>query len=190
MPEAYWISYGTRNLDNTWAFRAPFLLQIAPVVILISYVPFLPYSPRWLASRGRNAEALRALVKIRGVPASDPRIQREYLDIVIDCRLDNEATAARHPTLQNGTLFSRIKLELHGFLDLLKPRVLRRTFTGIAVVFFQEFSGINGVIYYAPTLFATLGLTFQTTLIVSGIINVFQLIGVTAAIPLTVSVDY
>jgi hypothetical protein len=50
-------------------------------VILLVGTFMLPYSPRWLVTKGRNAEALAALCKLRRLPNTDPRVQAEWLSI-------------------------------------------------------------------------------------------------------------
>ena len=42
--------------------------------------------------------------------------------------------------------------------------------------------GINALIYYSPTLFGTMGLDYSMQLIMSGVLNVTQLIGVTTSL--------
>lgn len=43
---------------------------------------------------------------------------------------------------------------------------------------FDRFVGINALIYYSPTLFATMGLDHNMQLIMSGVLNCVQLVGV------------
>ena len=45
-------------------------------------------------------------------------------------------------------------------------------------MFMQQFVGINALIYYSPTLFQTMGLNYSMQLIMSGVLNVTQLVGV------------
>jgi hypothetical protein len=52
---------------------------------------------------------------------------------------------------------------------------------GIGLQFFQQFIGINAIVYYAPTLYATLGMDREAQLNYSGITNIMQLLGVTPA---------
>lgn len=40
------------------------------------------------------------------------------------------------------------------------------------------------VIYYAPTIFSSIGLSYNTSLLMAGIMNILQLVGVSASIPL------
>jgi MFS family permease len=49
----------------------------------------------------------------------------------------------------------------------------------VAIRFFQQFVGINALIYYSASLFETLGLAYNTRLIMGGVMNVCQLVGVT-----------
>jgi MFS family permease len=70
------------------------------------------------------------------------------------------------------------KLEVHSWLDLLKKRNWRRTAVAVGVCFFQQFSGVNAFIYYAPTLFQSLGQSDEMSLILSGVFNILQLVGV------------
>src|SRR5947207_9403845 len=78
---AFWITYGTRYISGEWAWRLPFLIQIIPGLILGARIAFLPFSPRWLASKGRDDEALASLAKLRQLPPTDHRVQQEWIDI-------------------------------------------------------------------------------------------------------------
>ena len=54
---------------DSHAWRWMLGLGIAPAFVLLFGMIFLPYSPRWLMSRGREADALKALNKIYGKSA-------------------------------------------------------------------------------------------------------------------------
>ena len=78
---AFWITYGTRYMTGEWSWRLPFLLQMIPGGVLGVGILFLPFSPRWLVSKGRDIDALKALGKLRSLPTTDTRIQQEWFDI-------------------------------------------------------------------------------------------------------------
>ncbi|KAI7158215.1 general substrate transporter [Hortaea werneckii] len=179
---AFWITYGTRYMASEWAWRLPFLLQIFPGLGLGVGIVFLPFSPRWLASKGRDQEALHNLAKLRQLPTTDRRVQLELFDIRAEVALHQEINAERHPKLQDGSASSRFLLEIQGWFDCFRRGCWRRTHVGIGIMFFQQFIGINALIYYSPTLFKTMGLDYNMQLIMSGVVNICQLVGVTSSI--------
>ncbi|KAF2723414.1 putative MFS monosaccharide transporter [Polychaeton citri CBS 116435] len=179
---SFWISFGTRYMTGEWAWRLPFLIQIIPGVALGVGILFLPFSPRWLASKGRIQEALASLAKLRQLPETDPRVQQEWFDIRAEVTLHQEIQAERHPTLQDGSKSSRLRLEIQSWLDCFRRGGWRRTHIGVIIMFFQQFVGINALIYYSPTLFKTMGLDYNMQLIMSGVLNITQLIGVSSSI--------
>jgi MFS family permease len=196
---AFWTTYGTLHISSEWSWRLPFLIQIIPGLVLGIGIIFLPFSPRWLCSKDRDDEALTALSKLRQLPATDHRIQREWFDIRAEVALHAEISAERHPHLQERTVGNRIKLEIVGWIDLFKSGCWRRTFVGTGLMFFQQvsisaftstrilltifqFVGINALIYYSPTLFKTMGLEYNMQLIMSGVLNCVQLVGVASSL--------
>ena len=74
---AFWTTYGTRAIADEWAWRLPFLLQMLPGFVLGAGVLFLPPSPRWLVSKGRDLEALAALARLRQRNTADRGVRRE-----------------------------------------------------------------------------------------------------------------
>ena len=143
---AFWITYGTRYMTGEWAWRLPFLLQLIPGLILGLGILFLPFSPRWLISKGRDDEALISLAKLRRLPASDVRVQQEWLDVRAEVAFHQEISALKHPDLQDKSAMSRIKLELASWADCFKHGCLRRTHVGVGLMFFQQFVGINALV--------------------------------------------
>jgi hypothetical protein len=106
---------------------------------------FLPFSPRWLAGKGRDQECLDTLCRLRALPASDPRVQAEWITIRAEAVHNREALLERHPDIQGDNLGAEIKREIASWVDMFKPSVIRRTHIGIGLMFFQQFVGINAV---------------------------------------------
>ncbi|KAI4248749.1 MAG: hypothetical protein LQ352_005826 [Teloschistes flavicans] len=179
---AYWITYGTQYIDSEWAWRCPFLLQMIPSTILGIGILFLPFSPRWLASKGRDNEALQNLGKLRQLPVTDHRVRQEWFDIRAEVAFHRQTNAIRHPHLQSKSTKNSIKLELVSWSDCFRSGCWKRTHIGVGIMFFQQFVGINALIYYSPTLFGTMGLSHSMQLVMSGVLNVTQLIGVSTSI--------
>ncbi|OCF40875.1 monosaccharide transporter [Kwoniella heveanensis CBS 569] len=177
----YYITYGSRYISGDWAFRLPFTVQMAPCVILVGVLVVLPYSPRWLALRGRDLDCLNSLCRLRELPATDPRVQAEWITIRAEAMRNREVAVQAHPTLQGDSTSDEFKLEVASWIDMFKNGVIRQTMIGIMLMFFQQFSGINALVYYAPSLFEQLGLDYEMQLTLSGVLNIAQLVAVIVA---------
>ncbi|KAM0342876.1 hypothetical protein ACHAPU_009080 [Fusarium lateritium] len=174
---------GGIGIGHHWSWQLPFLLQILPGLILGFGAIFLPYSPRWLASKDREEEALSSLAKLRALPESDSRVQHEWMDIIAEARFQATVLRERHPDLTQRTdVVGKMRLELVSWADCFRSGCRRRTLVGAGLMFFQQFTGINALIYYSPTLFGTMGLDFDMQLVMSGVLNVTQLIGVLSSL--------
>ncbi|KAK9776636.1 putative Major facilitator superfamily (MFS) profile domain-containing protein [Seiridium cardinale] len=175
---AFWITYGTKEINGSWSWQLPFLLQIAPALFLGFGAILLPFSPRWLATKGREDEALHNLAKLRQLPATDNRVRQEWMDVIAESKFQQQVLAERHPELVASTEFSdKMRLEIVSWADCFKSGCWKRTQVGAGLMFFQQFVGINALIYYSPTLFATMGLNYDMQLIMSGVLNMVQLVG-------------
>ncbi|KAI4955139.1 hypothetical protein J4E91_000996 [Alternaria rosae] len=179
---AFWTTYGTRFMAGEWSWRLPFLIQMIPGLILGAGIVFLPFSPRWLASKGRDDEALVVLGKLRKLPTDDPRIFQEWCEIRAEVTFNHEVSVERHPELQAKTRTNEFKLEVQSWLDCFRHGCWKRTVVGVGIMFFQQFVGINALIYYSPSLFETLGQDYEMQLLLSGIINCTQLVGVATSL--------
>jgi MFS family permease len=155
---------------------------MVPGIVLGVGIFFLPFSPRWLSSQGRDAEALAVLAQLRRLPASDARLFQEWCEIRAEVAFKREVNRERHPQLQAPTRSNRLKLELTSWADCFRRGCWKRTVVGVGIMFFQQFVGINALIYYSPSLFGTLGQGYEMQLLLSGIINCTQLVGVASSL--------
>ncbi len=117
--------------DVEW--RLMFGVEAAPALAFFGLLFFVPRSPRWLMAKGRTAEARRVLERV-GVDAAGG-VDAEIA--LIQVSLHAERSAAREP------LFQR---------RYTKPILLV-----VAIAMFNQLSGINAVLYYAPEIFRSAG---------------------------------
>ena len=54
-------TFGTFFMNNSWSWRIPSAVQALPSVLQLFLIWFVPESPRWLVSNGREEEARRIL---------------------------------------------------------------------------------------------------------------------------------
>jgi MFS family permease len=60
------INYRVVDVESTWAWRIPSIIQCVPSILAIIVLPFMPESPRWLISKGRHEEARETLAIVYG----------------------------------------------------------------------------------------------------------------------------
>jgi sugar porter (SP) family MFS transporter len=126
-------------------------LGAVPAIVLGLGMLRMPQSPRWLVMAGERYEARAVLSRIR---AGDPdTIEQEIVEIEKD-----------------------VQEEPGTWRDLMKPTVKAALVVGIGLAILQQVSGINTVIYYAPTIIQFTGVDSSASAILAavgvGIINV------------------
>ena len=111
-------------------------LNLVPTGLLAVFTFFIPESPRWLAKKGRIAEAKASLKILRG--GCETAEEVEALE-----RQANVSAATEYSTAQQGVRVTAVK-------DLWSAR--HQLGIGIALQFFQQFSGINAIMFFCTTI--------------------------------------
>ncbi|KAJ7496412.1 MFS monosaccharide transporter [Mycena latifolia] len=146
----FWIGFFTRHIPSSLSWRLPLGIQIAPGVLLaVGALFLLPASPRLLVLKGKYAEAEASLVRLRG--RDDTLTKIELLEMRVEATLITQADVAK----QGGG-------ELAAWGRLLGKKYRDRTMVGVLMMVFQQWSGINALLYYGPTLVRSIGLQGDT----------------------------
>lgn len=138
--------------ENNW--RWMLLVMAAPAVLLFFSLFLVPESPRWLVARGKADEALHVLIKTSGkeFAAAELKAIEKTLNVQEESR----------------------------FSELLEPRVKPLLYIGIMLAVFQQITGINTIMYYAPKIFANVGQSNNSallqTILIGGTNLVFTLV--------------
>ena len=143
--------------DGVW--RWMLLVAVLPAFALFFGMLKMPESPRWLTSQDRNDEALGVLKQIR----SDERAEAEMDEVH---RLAEEEKEA-----QTG-----------GWADLAVPWIRRLVIIGIGLGVFQQFTGINSIMYYGSQLLEDAGFSAKAAIIANTANGLFSVLGITVGI--------
>jgi major inositol transporter-like SP family MFS transporter len=144
-------------LANLWAGHSTWRLMLfvasVPAVALWVGMHFLPETARWYASKDRFAEAVQVLCSTR-TPGHD--IKAELADMVALAHQEHHARRG-------------------GWADLKTPWVKHLVLVGVGVAMVQQLTGVNTLMYYAPTILTTTGLGTNAALtatIANGVVSV------------------
>jgi len=130
-------------------------VEIIPSIIFSILIFTVPRSPRWLVTKGNNLEEARKVLQL-----IDPTSADRTLDEIKHSDTIKESVGLRH--------FLSGKYSFPILLAFL-------------IAFFNQVSGINAVIYYAPRIFDLTGMDASSSLLSSagiGLVNlIFTMVG-------------
>ncbi|KAK7304280.1 hypothetical protein VNO77_45147 [Canavalia gladiata] len=147
---SYLINLAFTGVPGTWRWMLG--VSGAPAIIQFVLMLFLPESPRWLFVKNRKNEAVDVLSKIYDF-----------------ARLEDEVDFLTAQSEQDRQKRSNVK-----FWNVFKSKEIRLAFiVGGGLLAFQQFTGINTVMYYSPTIVQMAGfhanqLALLLSLIVAG----------------------
>ncbi|XP_074702397.1 solute carrier family 2, facilitated glucose transporter member 8 isoform X2 [Strix aluco] len=113
------------GLTLKWRWLA--VLCSFPSCIMLFFMSFMPETPRFLLNQNKRSEAIAALRFLRG-----PHADHEW-----------ECTQIEASVQEEGLNLSEFK----------NPSIYRPLLIGVSLMFFQQVTGINAVMFYAETIF-------------------------------------
>lgn len=144
------INFGTKDMDGGW--RLSLGLGGVPAILFLVGSFLLPDTPNSLVARGHPDEALAVLQRIRGAECD---VTAEFEDITEGV---HAIRAIRNP-----------------YRTILRRRYWPQLVMSVFIPLFQQFTGINAIMFYAPQLFEAAGQGGDDALlstVITGCVNV------------------
>ncbi|KAJ5708824.1 hypothetical protein N7493_010158 [Penicillium malachiteum] len=164
----YFISYGASFMGNNGVFRLPWGIQMLPAIALLSCLPMIPRSPRWLASQDRWEEATEVLARLHGQGnALDPIVVAQIREMQEKIELERQYQST-------------------SWLELFNSRNLIRVHCGIFTHIWAQMTGTNAMMYYIVYIFEMAGLTGNTTLLSA---SIQYIVNVIMTLPALILID-
>jgi sugar porter (SP) family MFS transporter len=141
---------GLQKWDEGW--RLSYGGNILFSLVLLGCLAFMPESPRWLAANGSDEELMAALKKTR----FEEDIEHEVAELQEETAEEKNEGKARWKEV-----FSK------------KNNMLYRVLLGMSLQLFQQLSGINAIMFYAPDILNTF-FTQEQSVIGTFVLNVIN----------------
>ncbi|KAK4587917.1 hypothetical protein RGQ29_019071 [Quercus rubra] len=145
------LNYFFAKIEGGWGWRLSLGGAIVPAIILTVGSLFLPDTPNSLIERGKKEDAKEKLKRIRGLE----NVDEEFNDLVMASELSKQVE--------------------HPWRNLLQRKYRPHMAVATLIPFFQQLTGINVIMFYAPVLFNTIGFGDNASLmssVITGLVNV------------------
>lgn len=129
--------------------------EVIPCLLFCLVVGFIPESPRWDAMRGRDDLALATLSKI-----SNPEHAKNLLAEIKASMVNETGQVSKQK------------------VDFKRPGAIFIIIVACALATFQQLSGVNVMMYYAPTVLKTITGSIEEAMFQTIWIGVAQLVGI------------
>ncbi|XP_065840781.1 uncharacterized protein [Oscarella lobularis] len=155
---SFLVNLGCVKFDAGW--RISLGLQCLFALILVCGMMVLPESPRWLVQQGYDEKAKRVLYKLRYV--EDSRVIQS--EDAVAAAVEDEFGDIKETCENDKTLEST-------WLDLFRNGMWKRTFIGVGIQVFQQFTGMNVIMYYSTTVFHMVNVSKYVATAITGVTN-------------------
>lgn len=154
------VAQGTKDYSSTFSYRFPIALNIAICLTIVCGMFFVPESPRWLVSKGRDEEAERAFMKVH-------KGNEEY-DLQSEMKVIHNAMAAEaHESGGDGS---------SKWGDIFKGPERRKFFGAFGILVCQQIGGVQFIFSYGTVFFKDVGM--DDPFLVTMICDIVEVLGV------------
>lgn len=132
--DATWVTtLGIEKYTWRWMLGS----EIVPALVWFGLLFFIPESPRWLVFNGRSDDARHVMAKVMPVDVIDEQVR--------------EMEESMHLAHDSRSIGKQMR-------ELFQPRLRLVLVVGATIAAVQPVTGINAILFYAPTVFEQLGM--------------------------------
>ncbi|KAF8029672.1 hypothetical protein BT93_E2179 [Corymbia citriodora subsp. variegata] len=145
------LNYFFSKIKGGWGWRLSLGGAMVPALIVTIGSLVLPDTPNSMIERGDHEKAKKELKRIRGIE----NVDEEFDDLLAASEASKQVE--------------------HPWVNLLQRKYRPHLTMAISIPFFQQLTGINVIMFYAPVLFSTLGFGNDASLmsaVITGLVNV------------------
>jgi MFS family permease len=136
------VTFGTTHIPSEWSWRIPSLLQMAPSLLQVMFIFFLPESPRFLISKDRHEQALEVIAKYHA-----------------EGDTNSELVKAEMAEIKT-TIAMELENSKQSWADMFKSRAMRKkTVIGMLIGLMTQLSGNVVISYYTGSVLNAVGFT-------------------------------
>lgn len=139
-----------KEYNKEW--RLAFYLQLIPSFLMFILLLFIPNSSEWLHTKVRDDEDPEVLDKLISTSSTDPLVQEESKVLLDDDTFTNT-------------------LKTSSYKELFDKKHRRHTFITFIMQFFQQWTGIQSILYYQTQFFSSIGFSQIISTITLPVIN-------------------
>ncbi|WYZ36140.1 hypothetical protein EsH8_XI_000023 [Colletotrichum jinshuiense] len=157
---AAWVTLGTYNVNTSWSWRIPSLIQVVLPLLALPGLIMAPESPRWLFSQGRSEEAIQVLATWHAAgDLQAPVVNTQVQDI--RSSMEGEVEAAKA-----------------SYADMVKTKGnRRRLLITLTLALFSQWGGNGVVSFYLVPILGTIGITdAKTQLVITACLAIWNLL--------------
>ncbi|KAL8983095.1 MAG: hypothetical protein Q9177_005077 [Variospora cf. flavescens] len=145
------VDNATKDRPDTGSYRIPIAVQFAWAIIMVIGMLILPETPRYFIKVGKNAQAAKALSRLRRLDVDHPALVEELAEV--------QANHEYEMSLGKST-----------YVECFKGSIGKRLATGCLLQGLQQLTGVNFIFYYGTSFFSNSGI--QNSFVITIITNV------------------
>ncbi|RWA09575.1 hypothetical protein EKO27_g5536 [Xylaria grammica] len=151
---ANWINYALAFRGGPLQWRLPLAIQLFFPFVIFPIAPFVPESPRWLLLVGEDDAAKQVISRLNNETVAHDSVMTDYNSIKASIRLERSHRVPLRDVLRNRD----------------RTQNLRRLILSSGTQFMQQFTGINSLGFYLPTLLhESVGFSLQTSKLLAAV---------------------